>query len=406
MDEGEGVGLARDRRDVLINPPRYAAVDLHELAPTVVDDHSIYQDLTAAYRRWGGWAALRRPPLHVLLVKLLDFLSERHIVNILDQIGVQMLYLLACAIHTPVLPASTPADAVPWLTDYPFESHFTEVSGGKMHYVDEGSGAPVVFVHGTPTWSYDWRAQLTALQDTNRVVAMDHIGFGLSDKPESWDYTPKAHADNLTTLLSRLELEDMTMVVHDFGGPIGLSYVLSHPEKVKNVVILNTWMWATADNPKAMRLSRLVAGPVGRYLYLKRNASARKLILWSMGDGFVAPDDFLVPYTHVLPDPEHRVGPWQLGVALGESSDWYGSLWEKVSVLADKNVTILWGDADPTFGEAELTRWKTALPNAQVVMLPGVGHFPQEEAPETVNQALLEILGAARPLGDGGGGAP
>ena len=303
--------------------------------------------------------------------------------------------LLACAVITPPVPPRTPASAVSWVPAdaYPFVSRFQEVDGGALHYVDEGAGPPVVFVHGTPTWSYDWRRQIRALRVDHRVVAADHLGFGLSDKPMDADYTPRAHAARLATFLDSLDLHDATVVVHDFGGPIGLSWVLDHPDRVRHLVIVNTWMWSTADDARAQRLSALVAGPVGRYLYLQRNASPRKLIPWSVGKDFDADEAFLAPYVNAFPDPDHRVAPWRLGVELGASAAWYGGLWDRVATLADLDVTVIWGMQDPAFGADALARWRAALPSARVVEIPDAGHFPQEETPDRVTAALQEAIG-------------
>lgn len=312
-----------------------------------------------------------------------------------------MFFLLsACALVRPVEPPRTPASAIDWIPadQYPFTSHFEEVDGGALHYVDEGAGDPVVFVHGTPTWSYEWRHQVSALRTDHRVLAVDHLGFGLSDKPAEADYRPSAHAARLATFLDRRDLHDATVVVHDFGGPIGLSWVLDHPDRVAHLVIVNTWMWSTADDPRAQRLSALVAGPIGRYLYLDRNVSPRKLIPWSVGKDFSADADVLAPYVNAFPDPAHRVAPWRLGVELAGSADWYGGLWSRVSTLADLDVTLIWGMDDPTFDAAALARWEAALPGARVVRLDGVGHFPQEEAPDRVTAALREVV--VRPTAD------
>lgn len=302
--------------------------------------------------------------------------------------------LFACALTTTALPPRTPAEAVGWLPagEFPFASRFVEVDGGALHTVDAGAGSPVVFVHGTPTWSYEWRRPMRDLARDHRVLAADHLGFGLSDKPAGWDYTPAAHARNLATWLDGLDLHDATVVVHDFGGPIGLSWVLDHPDRVSHVVILNTWMWATADDPRAVRLSRLVSGPVGRYLYLSRNVSPRRLIPWSVGSAFTADDAVLEPYTHAFPTPEQREAPWRLGVELVGSSDWFASLWERVGTLRDLDVTLVWGMEDPAVDPSALERWRTALPDARVVELPNVGHFPQEEAPEAVTAAIRAAL--------------
>src|SRR6185437_9468981 len=129
---------------------------------------------------------------------------------------------------------------------YPIQSRSLEVDGGRMHFVDEGEGRPLVLVHGTPTWSFLFRHLIADLSRDHRVIALDHIGFGLSEKPERWGYRPADHAKNLAMLIDRLGLKDITLVVHDFGGPIGLSYAVEHPENVSALVLFNTWMWSLA----------------------------------------------------------------------------------------------------------------------------------------------------------------
>ncbi len=301
------------------------------------------------------------------------------------------LLLSACAVHHgPAAAPGTPAAAVAWIDHaaYPFASRFFDADGGRMHYLDEGQGPVVVLVHGTPSWSFEWRALVRDLARDHRVIAPDHVGFGLSDKPADWAGTPAAHAANLEKLLAHLGVERATLVVHDFGGPIGLAWALAHPERVERLVIFNTWMWDAGE--KAAKLSNVVKGALGRYLYLERNFSPRRLAPMSMK---VKPSaDVLRHYSHPFPDPASRVGPWRLGVELAGSAGWYASLWEKRAAIADIPTLLVWGEADPTFGEAELARWREALPAARVVTLPGVGHFPQEEAPERVVAEVRTFL--------------
>jgi haloalkane dehalogenase len=122
-----------------------------------------------------------------------------------------------------------------WLDtqEYPFTQHFFKTPDGNMHYVDEGLGEPIVFVHGNPAWSFEFRKLIKEFSRTNRCIAPDMIGFGLSDKPAEYSYLPKDQAKNLDLFLESLPLENITMVVGDWGGPVGLSYALNHPEKIK-----------------------------------------------------------------------------------------------------------------------------------------------------------------------------
>lgn len=302
------------------------------------------------------------------------------------------LFLAACAVHHgPAVPSGTPAAEIPWIdrAEYPFESRFFAADGGRMHYLDVGEGPVVVLVHGTPSWSYEWRALIRDLSRDHRVIAPDHVGFGLSDKPTDWAGTPEAHAANLDRLLASLGVERATLVVHDFGGPIGLSWALAHPERVERLVVFNTWMWDAGE--KAARVSNVVKGPIGKYLYFERNFSARRLVPATMR---VKPSaDVLRHYSHPFPDPESRIGPWRLGVELAGSAAWYAELWEKRAALANIPALVVWGAEDPTFGAEELARWREALPAARIVELPGVGHFPQEEAPTRVVEEVRGFLG-------------
>ena len=308
------------------------------------------------------------------------------------------LLLLGCVVrHGAPIPAGTPSTQVDWvgLKDYPFESRFLAVDGGQMHYIDEGKGEPVVFVHGTPSWSYEWRGLVSALRADHRCIAMDHIGFGLSEKPAAWGYKPEDHARNLDALLTRLDLRDITLVVHDFGGPIGLSYALAHPERVKRVVVINSWMWSLSDNSQAQKADKLLRGPLGPLLYKDRNLSPRRLMPWALKGELSEAEAAaaLGPF----PTPESREGLYQMGLGLVGSSAWYDGLWGQRDKLSATPMLVVWGEADPTFSVNEMARWRAAFPAATVVPLPEVGHWPQITAPEATLRALQAFLAPPPP---------
>lgn len=270
---------------------------------------------------------------------------------------------------------------------YPFQPRFLEVDGGRMHYVDEGEGKPLVLVHGTPTWSFLFRHLIADLSRDHRVIAVDHIGFGLSDKPESWSYRPAEHAKNLATLVDRLGLEEITLVVHDFGGPIGLSYAIEHPDNVSALVLFNTWMWSLVGTP-AERASNFMAGPVGRFLYKRLNFSPRVLVKAAFGDKQKLTREVHRHYVEAFPAPASRQGPWVLAKELIGSSEWYEKLWQRRERIADKPALLLWGMKDPTFKSDSLARWREVLRNARVVECAEAGHFVPEEAP---GEAAVEM---------------
>ena len=162
--------------------------------------------------------------------------------------------------------------------DYPFTSRFVDLSAGRMHYVDEGSGDIVLFIHGTPTWSFEYRHLIKALRGTHRCIAPDHLGFGLSERPTNFSYTPEAHAAALEEFVTRMGLDRFTLVVHDFGGPIGLPLCLRHPDHVVRLVLFNTWMWPFDDDAAMQKRARIAGGGLGRWMYRHLNFSLKILM--------------------------------------------------------------------------------------------------------------------------------
>jgi haloalkane dehalogenase len=269
-----------------------------------------------------------------------------------------------------------------------------------MHYVDEGHGDPIVFVHGMPTWSFLWRAFIADLRLDHRAIAVDHLGFGRSEKPEDADYHPRRLSEDLSGLLEALAVTDATLVVHDFGGPIGLGHVLRHPERVRRIVIFNTWMWSTRDDPGARKVDRIVRGFMGHVMYRWLNASTRWLIPTVLGDGNRLDASTLRAYVEAAPTSPSRTGQLALARNLVGASDWYDSLWERRAALEGKPAQLIWGMQDPTFGSAALARWRALLPHASVLELPKVGHFPQEEATAEALAGLRSFVGSTGPRSD------
>lgn len=300
---------------------------------------------------------------------------------------------------TPLSSASMPADAAPaWLdgTAYPFRAHYFETGEGRMHYLDEGEGAPVMLVHGTPTWSFLYRRLVLRLVASGyRVIAPDHLGFGLSDRAggaPGVSYRPQDHARRLAALVDALDLREITLVVHDFGGPIGLSFAIEQPARVAGLVILNSWLWALDGDRRIAQGSRLATGPLGRFLYTRLNASPRWLIPAGFADRArldpAAHRHYLAPF----PTAASRLPLWVFARELLGSSAWYDGLWERRDLLRGRRMLLLWGMRDPAFGAAYLARWRGAFPDADVVELATAGHFVQEEAGAEVAAQILEFL--------------
>jgi haloalkane dehalogenase len=286
--------------------------------------------------------------------------------------------------------SSTPS----WLNkeEYPFASKFFATPFGKMHYVDEGEGKPIVFVHGNPSWSFGFRNVIKGLRKNYRCIAPDHLGFGLSDKPLDWSYLPEEHAKNLADLLDSLDLNEITLVVNDWGGPTGLSYALRSPERIANIVILNTWLWSVKSDWYYQGFSKFVGGPIGRFLIRKRNFFARDIVKAAFGDKTkLTPEihkHFLKPFAKV----EERKGSWVFPKQIIGSSEWLGSLWSQREKLNEKNCLIAWGMKDVAFKEKELNRWRAAFPEAKVIRYSTCGHFVAEEEAVDLTKQIKTMM--------------
>jgi haloalkane dehalogenase len=272
---------------------------------------------------------------------------------------------------------------------YPFQNKFIQLSAGEMHYIDEGKGDIILFIHGTPTWSFLYREYVKELSKTNRCIAIDHIGFGLSENPIDFDGTPQSHSNNLTEFIQKLNLTNITIVVHDFGGPIGLSSAIKNHTRIKQIILFNTWLWETKTNPEAQKVDKILQSRMGKFLYLSMNFSPKYLLKKGIHDKKNLTKNVHKQYIYPFPNKESRVPLLNLGKSLFGSSDWYQEQWMRLDVLTPKPWLILWGTKDEFITTTYLQKWKNRLPKATVIEYP-CGHFIQEEnANETIKRIQL-----------------
>lgn len=284
-----------------------------------------------------------------------------------------------------------------WLdrNEFPFESRWLSTSRGTLHYLDEGpkDREVVLLVHGTPSWCFEYRHVIAELSRTRRVIAFDHLGFGLSERPRDFEYTPEAHALVLRELVARLALTRFSLVVHDYGGPIALPLASEEPERITRLVVLNSWMWPLTDDAELAKAARLVGSGLGRFLYRWLNASLRLLMPSGYADKRKLTPRIHAQYLAPFRDRDARVRVlWRLAKAVSASAPSLSRLWQGRARLSNLPTLIVWGLGDKVLPRRLLSRLREGLPHADVHALEGVGHWPHEEAPEQVARLLDGFL--------------
>lgn len=276
---------------------------------------------------------------------------------------------------------------------FPFEARFASAGDVSLHYVDEGprDAAPLLFVHGNPTWSYLWRRPIAELAASGRrCVAFDHMGFGRSDKPPHLSrYTLQAHVDNAVALVDELDLRDVTLVAHDWGGPIGLGAMLERRDRLSRLVLTNTWAWELPSFvPPFLREFR--TDGLGEILALGGNMFVES-IPGGMAHREVDPV-MLDAYRAPFPDYWSRVGTlaFPRDIPLTDrdrSAPVMRRIHEQLEGL-ELPVTLLWGMRDRVFQPMFLDQWRELFPHAEVVELEDAAHFVPEDRPDAVIAAL------------------
>lgn len=277
-----------------------------------------------------------------------------------------------------------------WLSEglYPFESRYADVRGSRVHYVDEGNGPPLLLMHGNPTWSFVYRELITGLRDRFRCIAVDYPGFGLSTAAAGYSYRPEEHAQVVEQLFLQLDLQDVTMMVQDWGGPIGFAIATRHPERFAAFVIGNTWAWPRADVATQI-FSRLMGGPIGGYLILRRNFFVEKFIPGNVKRKNLS-QAAMDAYRGPFPTPESRRPLHVFPREILASRPFLAEIESKLPALSDRPALLVWPTNDIAFREPERKRWEQVFPDHRTVVLDGAGHYIQEDAAEEIVAAIRD----------------
>jgi cis-3-alkyl-4-acyloxetan-2-one decarboxylase len=280
---------------------------------------------------------------------------------------------------------------------FPYQARFVAAGDVRLHYVDEGprDAPPLLFAHGNPTWSYLWRHSIAELSAAgHRCVAFDHMGFGRSDKPPRMSaYTLERHVDNALTVIDALDLRDVTLVAHDWGGPIGLGALLERSDRVRALVLMNTWAWELPSFlPPFIREFRTEG--LGEILALGGNLFVESI------PGAMARRDtdpvMMEAYRAPFPDYWSRVAmlAFQRAIPLTErdhSAPLMASIHQRLPQL-QVPVLLVWGMRDPVFQPVFLDQWREVFPQADVAEFPDASHLVVEDRPDAVTGAIERFL--------------
>jgi pimeloyl-ACP methyl ester carboxylesterase len=266
--------------------------------------------------------------------------------------------------------------------DYPFPSNFLSLDGGRLHYIDVGTGPVIVMVHGNPTWSYYFRNLISLLQINHRVIAIDHMGCGLSDKPSDYPYSLARHIKNLESLIDHLRIDRFSLVVHDWGGAIGMGCAVKRAMSIDKIVVMNTAAFRSSRIPLRIQLCRLPV--VGE-------------IIVRLFNGFAWPAQFMAVEKKMAPDVaraylapydswNNRVAIFRFveDIPLNPHHKSYATLVEVENglvLLRDQGIPflIIWGGGDFCFNDTFFDQWKKRFPEAADHYFPDGGHYVLED---------------------------
>jgi len=290
--------------------------------------------------------------------------------------------------------------------DYPFNSHYVDIRGHKLHYLDEGPHAAdvVVMLHGNPSWSFYYRRLVLALKENYRCIVPDHIGMGLSEKPQAADYpfTLARRVEDLGALLDQLDIKDnITLVVHDWGGMIGMAYAHQHPERIKRLVILNTAAFhlpADKQLPLSLKLSRIPL--LNAVLNQGVNAFCRGAVKYGVTrrpmDAAVAAA-YLAPYDNWANRLAVRRFVEDIPMHAGDPGyDTVSSVAAGLTRFSQLPMLICWGMCDFVFDEHFLNGWTARFPAAELHRFADAGHYVLEDAHEQIIPLIQDFLSRHR----------
>ena len=283
--------------------------------------------------------------------------------------------------------------------EYPFESHWLDLDEHRCHYIDEGSGETLLMVHGNPTWSFAWRNLISDLSNDYRVLAIDHIGCGFSDKPQDYPYLLKQHIANLQRFVEELDLQRVTLFAHDWGGAIGMGTAARIPERFARFVLFNTTAFRSRRIPLRIAVCRIPL--LGALAVRGFNAFSRAALSMAVTQHermtATVKAGYLAPYANW----RDRIAVLRFvqDIPLSESHPSFAVLLEVEQGLAqftESPMLLVWGEKDWCFSTQFLEEFEQRFPQAQTLRLPDSGHYVFEDAHERIIPVVRKFLSTNR----------
>lgn len=282
-----------------------------------------------------------------------------------------------------------PSEFTPDPELYPFTSRWFDSSRGRVHYIDEGTGPVIVFFHGNPTWSFLYRNIIAGLRDRFRCIAPDYLGFGLSERPSGFTYRIDEHVSVMGELVDHLELDRYLSMGQDWGGPISMAVGTDRADRVRGVVLGNTWFWPTSELSTKV-FSVVMGSPPMQWAITKRNFFVERMI--PAGTSTSLDDAVMEHYRGVQPTPQDRAGVARMPKEILAARPLLERLSRDVPTkLESKPALFVWGMKDFAFRPGpNLPRMREAFPDHVVVELAEANHFMQEDAPGQIAEAIID----------------
>jgi haloalkane dehalogenase len=283
---------------------------------------------------------------------------------------------------------------------YPYTSHYLDLNGFKYHYLDQGDGEPLVMVHGNPTWSFYFRELVNNFSPRFRTIVPDHIGCGLSDKPDidAYGFGLENRVDDLEMLLDHLDVDhNITLILHDWGGMIGMAYAVRHPERIHRLILLNTYAFLPPADYRVPLSGHFIrrAGPLAALAILGFNLfsfgalylASRKGLARDVKKGLTAPYNCWNHRIAVLKFVQDiPLNPKDSSYSLAKTVD------ENLALFSDTPILICWGEHDFVFNHCFLDEWQRRFPNAEAHRFSDAGHYVLEDVPEKIVPLIQDFL--------------